>query len=164
MFRKKRPIINVARVNKNAIVPTKLDENACFDIYACSDSNIVIKPNETKMIPTGLAFAMSDDYAIFLEERGSTGIKGMGLRAGIIDSGYRGEVFVVITNHNNRDIILCKSGTIDTTDAILYPLSKAITQAYVAPVPKVRLKEISKELLESIPSSRKKGALGSSGK
>lgn len=162
-------VVNFARKNDSVILPSKIEENMGFDIYANFEGDyIVIKPNETKLIPTGLFSAFSSDYAIVLKERGSTGTKGMGQRAGVIDSGYRGEWFVPITNHNSIPIVIMKD-EINEQDiihefALIYPYSKAICQAVLIPVPKVDIKEISVEELKAIPSVRKDGALGSSNK
>jgi dUTP pyrophosphatase len=90
--------IYFAKLNHNATIPSKIVENAGMDIYACFDNDyLVILPNETKMIPTGIASVCSDDYYFQLFERGSSGTKGMGQRCGVIDSGYRGMWHVPIT-------------------------------------------------------------------
>ena len=50
-----------AKVRPNAIIPSKEDENAGYDIYACFDEDyMVIPPHSTKLIPTGIASALSD--------------------------------------------------------------------------------------------------------
>lgn len=101
--------IKFAKVKPNAIIPSKREEDAGYDIYPCFDEDyIVIYPHETKMIPTGIASAFSSDYVAILKERGSTGTKGIGQRCGVIDSGFRGEYFVPITNHNNKPIVMIK--------------------------------------------------------
>lgn len=105
--------IKFAKVKPNAIIPSKREEDAGYDIYPCFDEDyIVIYPHETKMIPTGIASAFSSDYVAILKERGSTGTKGIGQRSGIIDSGFRGEYFVPITNHNDKPIIIVKGSFI----------------------------------------------------
>jgi len=81
-----------AKVKPNAIIPTKKEENAGYDIYACFDENthyLVIPPQETILVPTGIASAMNNNYYLQVEERGSTGSKGIKKSAGVIDSSYR---------------------------------------------------------------------------
>lgn len=96
-----------ARLKPKAIIPSKRDEDAGYDVYACFDEDfIAIPPNTTVMIPTGIASALHPSKYIQFEERGSTGSKGMKCSCGIIDSGYRGEWFVALTNCNNIDIII----------------------------------------------------------
>lgn len=98
-----------AKVKENAIIPSKEDENAGFDIYACwngvEKKDKIIKPHTTKLIPTGIACALPINYYFQVEERGSTGSKGIKKSAGVVDSGYRGEIFVAISNVNDRYLI-----------------------------------------------------------
>ncbi len=98
-----------AKVKPDAIIPTKRDEDAGYDIYPCFEEDyIVIPPHETKMIPTGIASAFSDDYVAVLKERGSTGTKGIAQRCGVIDSGFRNEWICPITNTTDRNMIISK--------------------------------------------------------
>ena len=155
-----------ARTKPNAIIPSKRDDDAGYDIYACFDGRIYIEPNETVMIPTGLKCAFSPDYAMVLKERGSTGTKGMGQRCGVIDASYRGEIFVPITNHSNKTIILLGPGESETmhSDIIYYPYTKAICQAVMQYVPKLTVREVALEEIDALTTERGTGALGSSGK
>lgn len=98
-----------AKVKPTAIIPTKEDENAGYDIYACFDEDYMVIPaHSTKLIPTGIASAVSDKYYLQVHERGSTGSKGMKYSAGVIDSSYRGEIFIALSNINPSDIIISK--------------------------------------------------------
>ena len=98
-----------AKVKPNAIIPTKKYEDAGRDVYACFDEDyIVIPAHTTKLIPTGIASAMSPKYEIRLRDRGSNGSKGIHVNAGSIDSGFRGEWFVAWCNTNDKDVILSK--------------------------------------------------------
>ena len=55
--------IKFAKIKDKAIIPSKRDEDAGYDIYACLDRPyMVIMPHETKMIPTGIASACDKDY------------------------------------------------------------------------------------------------------
>ena len=165
--------VKFAKVRPTAKIPTKRLEDAGYDIYAnFEEPFILINPHETKMIPTGIASACDTDYCFVLKERGSTGTKGMAQTCGIIDSGYRSEWFVPITNTTDDYIIIAKSddtstdvfGSIPMKKIIRYPYEKAICQALVVPVPTVDVEEYTYEELLAIPSSRGTGALGSSGK
>ncbi|MFW6030013.1 MAG: dUTP diphosphatase [Halanaerobiales bacterium] len=98
------------KVKENAIIPSKNKENGGYDIYACfEEEQIIIKPGEIKLIPTGIATAFNNKYVAFVRERGSTGSCGMSIRAGVIDSGYRGEWFIPINNTTHKAIIIGKS-------------------------------------------------------
>lgn len=171
--------VKFAKTKPNAIIPTKRLEDAGYDVYPCFDEDyIIIKPHTTVIIPTGIASGCDTDYCFVLHERSSTGTKGMAQRCGIIDSGYRGEWGVPITNTNDVPIVICKKESItDFNDFasillfsygeanyILYPYEKAICQALVLPVPEVEIEEYTYEELKAIPSERGTGRLGSSGK
>lgn len=98
-----------AKVKPNAIIPTKEDENAGRDVYACFDEDYMVIPyHTTVLIPTGIASAMTPKYEIRLRDRGSNGSKGIHVNAGSIDSGFRGEWFVAWCNTNDKDVILSK--------------------------------------------------------
>ena len=98
-----------AKVRPDAIIPSKEDENAGYDIYANFEEDYIIIPShETVLIPTGIASAINDNYYLQVQERGSTGSKGMKYGAGVIDSSYRGEIFIAITNTNNSEIVISK--------------------------------------------------------
>jgi dUTP pyrophosphatase len=152
-------------------IPSRKEGDAGFDIYAnFSPSYTIIRSHETVMIPTGIASSIASNFVFILKERGSTGSLGIGQRCGVIDSSYRGEWFVPITNHNKMDIIISKLTEqelicqIDLRNTIIYPYSKAICQAIVVEVPITTVEEISYDELKSIPSDRGQGMLGSSGK
>ena len=163
-----------AKVKPNAIIPTKDKENAGYDIYPCfEDDYIIIRPHHTKLIPTGIACAVKDCYYLQVQERGSTGSIGMKYGAGVIDSGYRGEIFIAITNTNEVPIMITREADknmteidviISETNAILYPYKKAIAQLIVHQVRTMDEQEISYEELRTIQSNRGDGRLGSSEK
>lgn len=162
--------VKFARVRPTAIIPTKRDEDAGFDIYAdFEDDFIIINPHTTTLIPTGIASACDADYCFILKERGSTGSNGIAQRCGVIDSGYRNEWFVPITNTTNKKIAIVKKDTDyifmkNTSGYTIYPYEKAIAQALIIPVPKVKVEELTYNELKEIASDRGMGALGSSGK
>ena len=170
-YRNNNNIIKFAKMKPDAIIPTKRDEDGAFDIYALFDGDhMIIKPSETVMIPTGLASSFSKDYVAILKERGSTGTKGIAQRAGVIDSGYRGEWIVPITNTTSKPIIIVKDLTpsvisiINELDPIVYPYEKAICQCIMVEVPKLHIQEVSLNEVLKVKSKRGTGKLGSSGK
>jgi dUTP pyrophosphatase len=159
-------IVYFAKLKDDAKIPSKRDEDMCFDIYACFDkTDIVIEPHTTKLIPIGICSAFSSKYGISLRERGTNGSKGIKVSAGQIDSGYRGEWFVAWTNTNSVPVILTKDNSgWEGTDAIIYPYDKAIAQAKVEIVPVVQVVETSVEDIFTMKSERMTGCLGSSSK
>lgn len=168
-----------AKVREDAIIPSKNLEDAGYDIYAnFEEPYIRIEPHKTVMIPTGIACACDTDYCFIVKERGSTGTKGIAQRCGVIDSGYRDEVFIPITNTSNKTLFIAKSTAVVakgdqviiggvmylTDDVIVYPYTKAIAQLLLVPVPTTDVEEYTYKELKTIPSSRGTGKLGSSGK
>ena len=159
-----------AKVREGAKIPTKRDDDAGRDLYACVDEEyIIIYPHTTHLVPTGIATAFSSDYYAQIQERGSTGSKGIKYGAGVIDSGYRGEWFVPITNCNNVPVIIAKDEKqveelFPFTKKIVYPYSKGIAQFVMLPVPKFEEVEVTLEDLQNIKSERGAGKLGSSDK
>lgn len=98
-----------AKVKPDAKIPTKREEDAGRDVYACFDEDYMIIPaHSTVLIPTGIASAMTPKYEIRLRDRGSNGSKGIHVNAGTIDSGFRNEWFVAWCNTNDKDVILSK--------------------------------------------------------
>ena len=158
--------IYFSKVKAEAIIPSKREEDGAFDVYACFEEEyFLLDPHETKLVPTGIASAFSTDYVAILKERGSTGTKGMGQRCGVIDSGYRGQWFIPITNHNAETLVIAKAHIAKHFEsAIVYPYEKAIAQCLMVVVPKLEIAEITHEELLEMASVRGTGMLGSSGK
>lgn len=162
-------IIKFAKVKPNAIIPSKREEDMGYDIYACFEENyITINPHETRLIPTGIASCCDKEYGFIVKERGSTGSKGIAVRCGVIDSNYRGEWFIGLTNTTNEPLFLVNPNwdnkVFIKSNVFTYNCEKAIAQIILVPVPKTTVEEISYEELQAIESERGEGALGSSGK
>lgn len=162
----KRPVIIFAKVRPTAIIPSKESENAGYDIYAnFEQETIIVKPHTVELIPTGIASAVEPKWYLEVKERGSTGSKNIARRAGVIDSGYRGEIFVAIANDNDIPVVITKNVDLFNSDnAIVYPYEKAIAQLVLLPVPDAEVIEYSYEELMKIPSIRGTGKVGSSNK
>lgn len=71
-------------------------EDAGWDIFPTI--NFRISPGYRMLIPTGIAIAIPTGYYGRLAERSGLGSKGIGVAAGVIDSGYRGEIKVALYN------------------------------------------------------------------
>ena len=161
------------KLHPDAIIPSKRVEDSGYDVYALFDEDyVVIKPHETKILHTGLASVFSDRYGMFLHERGSTGTKGISQRCGVIDSGYRSEWMIPITNLNEVPLVIAKAHVTKDQikrltgyyEFIVYPYTKAICQAVLQEIPRTEIEEINHEQLMSYKSERGEGKLGSSGK
>ena len=78
------------------------DGAAAMDLHACLDEPVTIAPGELVSLPTGIAIALpSAGYAALVFARSGLGVKhGIALSngVGVIDSDYRGEIQVGLTN------------------------------------------------------------------
>ncbi len=168
MFNKRK--IYFAKINKKGIIPTKLDENAGYDFYACFEEEYIkVEPNETKLVPTSIAWACDKNFYLQIEERSSTGIKGIKRSAGVIDSGYRGEIKIAIYNGGNLPLYISNISEEELAEKLklkkdkylFYSTSKAIAQGIIHRVEKMKVEELSYEDLLKIDSQRKDKGFGS---
>lgn len=126
------------------------DGAAGLDLAACIDSPVTLKARSREKIPTGIAIALpSKDYVALVYVRSSLGFKkGITLSnsVGVIDSDYRGEIFVSLNNISDEDYTIMPG--------------ERIAQLVVTPVviPDI---EITDELDET---KRGDGGFGSTGK
>lgn len=98
--------LRIKKLRDNAQMPTYGSEWAAgADMYAAIDEAVTIQPNETKFIPTGLAFEIPEGYAGFIYARSGLACK-KGLapanKVGVVDADYRGEVMVALHNHGTE--------------------------------------------------------------
>ena len=135
--------IPVRRLRADAALPSQAYAgDAGFDLTACERHEL--GPGERATVPTGLAVAIPEGHGGFVLPR-----SGLAARSGItivnapglIDSGYRGEVQIVLLN------------TDQTADFVVEP-GMRIAQLVVLPVPQVELVE-----LDELPGSER-GARG----
>ena len=100
-----RTDLYIEKCREEAVIPTYAnDGDAGMDIYAAAD--VLIAPGETKLVPTGLKFAIPYGYEVQIRPRSGISLKTL-LRVpnspGTIDCGYRDEVNVIIYNASVRE-------------------------------------------------------------
>ena len=127
----------ILRLRDDAVVPVRAYEHdAGLDLAACE--RVELGPGERATVPTGLAVAIPEGYAGFVQPR-----SGLAMRHGItivnapglVDAGYRGELRVVLLNTDAREPFVVEPGM-------------RIAQLVVVPVPTVAPVEVA-ELPES---------------
>lgn len=101
--------IKFKKVNKLAKMPTRGSKySAGYDLYACTDKDIIIMPHETVKIDTGIAIELPNGTFGAIYARSGLATK-RGLRpsncVGICDSDYRGNYIVAL--HNDLDTAQC---------------------------------------------------------
>ena len=120
-----------------------------IDLMAFISSPIIVKPNSSQLVPTGISLAFSENYEIQIRPRSGLAAKNnisVLNTPGTIDSDYRGEIKVIIYNHGNKDF------EIKNNDRI--------AQMILSPVIKMKLEET-----ENLPETiRGEGGFGSTGK
>lgn len=142
--------IRIKKINKNAIIPTRGSKEAAgYDLYACTNTPIVIAPHQTVKIGTGLAFELPDGYFGAIFARSGLATKN-GLRpsncVGVCDSDYRAEYIVAL--HNDTDI-----------PQMINPMER-VAQLVIMPYLAVEFDEVD----ELSDTERGDGGFGSTGK
>ncbi|MDA3936779.1 MAG: dUTP diphosphatase [Actinomycetota bacterium] len=121
--------------------------DAGLDLYSAAD--VALAPGRRELIPTGIAIAIPDGFAGFIQPRSGLAIKqGLSLvnTPGLIDSHYRGEIKVIAIN-------------LDPSETIHVARGDKIAQLVIQPVARVDLQEV-RELDET---ARGEGGFGSTG-
>lgn len=102
----------VQRLSEDAVVPGRAYEgDAGLDLASCE--RVVLGPGERATVGTGLAIAVPDGYAGFVQPRsGLASRHGITIvnAPGLVDSGYRGEVRVVLLNTDASESFVVEPG------------------------------------------------------
>lgn len=102
----------VQRLHPDLPAPTyALPGDAGADIVAAED--VSLAPGERALLPTGIAVALPEGFAAFVHPRSGLAARaGLGLvnAPGTIDAGYRGEIKVIVINHDPRDTLHLRRG------------------------------------------------------
>ena len=93
----------VKRVNQNAKLPTRVNNSdAGADVYYCGENSVVLEPNNTVLLGTGLNIATPHGFVCEVKNRsGMAAKKHLIVGACVIDSGYAGEVKINLHNVGN---------------------------------------------------------------
>ncbi len=90
--------LKVKKIHKDAVLPSRAHEfDAGLDLYSTQDLDLL--SGERKQIKTGIAMAIPEGYVGLIWDKSGLSFKyGLKVFGGVIDSGYRGEVRVIIAN------------------------------------------------------------------
>jgi dUTP pyrophosphatase len=129
----------IRRVREDARLPERAYAgDAGLDLATCE--RLVLPPGERVVASTGLAVAIPEGYAGFVQPRSGLAARhGIALvnSPGLIDSGYRGEIKVVVLNTDREREFVAEPG-------------ERIAQLVVLPVPEIRI-----EVVEELPESER---------
>ena len=102
----------IRKLRDDAIVPVRAyDGDAGLDLASCE--RVVLEPGERATVGTGLAVAVPDGYAGFVQPRSGLAARhGITIvnAPGLVDSGYRGEVRVILLNTDAREAFVVEPG------------------------------------------------------
>lgn len=98
--------ISIKFLSKKATLPEyKTLGSSGFDISACLDTHIIIPPQSTALIPTGISIELPDGYEAQVRSRSGLALKN-GIfvlnSPGTIDNDYRGEISVILANFSKE--------------------------------------------------------------
>ena len=134
--------VAVRRLREDATLPSQAYEgDAGFDLAACEA--VTLEPGERAVVATGLAVEIPEGHAGFVQPRSGLAARhGIAVvnSPGLIDSGYRGEIKVVLLNTDRDAPFAIEPGM-------------RVAQLVVAPVATVRLVE-AEELAASERGAR----------
>ncbi len=141
-------ILPIKRLDEEVELPSYAYEgDAGLDLRSAED--VILKPFERRLVSTGLAIAIPDGYAGFVQPRSGLALRGglsMANTPGLIDAHYRGELKVCAINLDpEREIHITKG--------------ERIAQLVIQKVPRVSLMEV--DSLDE--TDRGVGGFGSSG-
>lgn len=129
--------LHVKKVRDNAVVPARAYAgDAGLDLSACE--RVELAPGERALVPTGLAVAIPEGHAGYVQPRSGLAAKhGISIvnTPGLVDSGYRGELLVNLVNTDPREAFVVEPGM-------------RIAQLVILELPGVELVEVD-ELPES---------------
>ena len=142
--------ILIKKTNKEVITPKyKTDGSSGVDLSAFLDKEVIIKPNSSDLIPTGLQVAIPEEFEIQIRPSSGLAAKesiGVLNSPGTIDSDYRGELKIILFNHGKEDFIINNGDR--------------IAQMVLVPIIKMEFEEV-----DSLPNTvRGQGGFGSTGK
>lgn len=138
--------IFVQKLDDDGVVPTKAhDDDAGYDLYSSQD--VTLMSGERRTVKTSIAFNIQDGLTGLIWPRSGLSVKkGIDVLAGVIDSGYRGEIKVCLLNTGIDDLEINKGDR--------------IAQILFQEVPRVKL-TLSDDLGASLRGGK---GFGSSGK
>jgi len=140
----------IKKLNPDVELPVYKTSGASgMDLMAFIQEPIIISPNSSYLVPTGLSMAFSEDYEVQIRPRSGLAAKKSVTvlnTPGTIDSDYRGEIKIILFNHGKEDFI------INNKDRV--------AQMILTPVVKMKFEET-----DSLPDTlRGEGGFGSTGK
>ena len=139
--------VKVKKIHKDAKIPAYAHEgDSGMDLYSVEET--ILQPGETKLVKTGLQIAVPKGFEAQVRPKSGLAAKfGVTIlnTPGTVDSGYRGEVMIILVNHGKEEYKVEKG--------------KKIAQMVIAKVEEAKI-----EVVEDLDdTTRKDGGFGSTG-
>lgn len=99
----------IKKIREDAVIPEyKTPHAAGADLCACIAEDVLIRPMEIRIIPTGLMMEIPEGFEVQIRPRSGLASQGLSIpnAPGTIDADYRGEVGVIIVNLGRKDFII----------------------------------------------------------
>ncbi len=98
-------VLRLAKARDLPLPARASDGSSGFDLFACVEEEVIIKPGQWKLIPTGISLEIPKGFEAQVRPRSGLALKN-GITVlnspGTIDSDYRGEVGVILVNHGSK--------------------------------------------------------------
>lgn len=100
--------LKILKINSEAKIPNYANEDdAGLDLYSAED--FVLKPGERRAVETGVKMEIPEGYVGLIWDKSGLALNdGIKTMAGVVDSGYRGEIKIVLINLSNQDFEIKK--------------------------------------------------------
>jgi dUTP pyrophosphatase len=128
--------VEIARLDEHSYLPSRKHKtDAGIDFY--TNQGITIEKGEVGILTTGIAVKIPEGYAgLVWPKSGSNYLIG----GGVIDSGYRGEIFIKVINTSGKTLVFEKGD--------------AVAQLLIQPIVTPKVKLVSEEEFLSTPTER----------
>jgi dUTP pyrophosphatase len=97
-------------VEEEEVIPVYSSKKASgADLFAYINEDIIIEPNSSVLVPTGVYMEIPDGYEVQIRPRSGLALKYQITvlnSPGTIDADYRGEVKVILINHGKKDFVV----------------------------------------------------------
>ena len=116
--------VRFKKLSENAVVPSYgTAYSAGADLYSAMQEDVIIAPETTKFIKTGIAIEIPEGLVGLIYARSGMACK-KGLapanKVGVIDSDYRGEIIVALYNHSDSSVTVASGDRIAQLVLTLY--------------------------------------------
>ena len=137
--------MRVKRLTETAKLPTRANPGDLgWDLYA--DASGVIRSENGVLVNTGIAIEFPKGVGGVIKDKSSLASIGLSVMGGVIDSGYRGEIKVILCNHNGGTYYIGKG--------------QKIAQLILIPILDIEIEETAEPFLETIRGGKGFGSSG----